>query len=598
MQTRREFIKSITMGTSISIINVSLFSCQKSSRTSPPNVILIITDDQGYGDLGFTGNPLIKTPNLDAMAERSAQMTNFYVSPVCAPTRACLMTGRYNYRTRVIDTYIGRAMMDPMEVTLPEILRENGYVTGIFGKWHLGDNYPMRPQDQGFDEVLVHRGGGIGQPSDPPGGERRYTNPILFHNGEQQKKNGYCTDIYFDEGLAWMDKVFRQNKNFFLYLPTNAPHSPFDDVPQDLYEKYKAMDLSNNQFPQIQGHSLPDDSDPDKRARIYAMIENIDKNVGKLFNKLEKLGITENTIVLFMVDNGPNGQRYVTGMRGMKTNVYEGGIHSPLLVHWKNALKAGYKNDRVVAHIDVLPTVLDACGIDLPRSTKLDGKSFYPLLQNKIVSWEDRYIIIQSHRGDQPVPYHNFAIRNQKWKLLHASGFHLETFVGEPKFELYDMENDPLELNDVSGDNLEIVQKMKNAYDQWFEDVSNTRPDNYDPPRIFIGTEHENPVVLTRQDWRHTKGRPWAPNSNGYWQLYAASGGKYDILVRIRPQKEDGKIRLELGNNSCTSFFDKEQTEILFNNREIPEGHLKLQATFIIPGDSLGPWQIEVIKQP
>jgi arylsulfatase/arylsulfatase A len=208
-----------------------------------------MTDDQGYGDLGATGNPIIETPNIDAMAGRSASMENFYVHPVCAPTRACLMTGRYNYRTRVVDTWVGRAMMEPEETTIAEILQQAGYATGIFGKWHLGDNYPMRPMDQGFGESLVHRGGGIGQPADPAGGEGKYTDPILLDNGKLKKFEGYCTDVYFDRAADWMSKCAAQKRNFFAYIPTNAPHGPFHDVPEDLLERYKKTDLSNNRFP-------------------------------------------------------------------------------------------------------------------------------------------------------------------------------------------------------------------------------------------------------------------------------------------------------------------------------------------------------------
>lgn len=192
MQSRREFLKAVFSGVVCSAL--PLGACRGVAKERP-NVVVILTDDQGYGDFGATGNPVIRTPHLDALAQASAQMTNFYVSPVCAPTRACLMTGRYNYRTRAIDTFVGRAMMDPAEVTIAELLKLQGYATGIFGKWHLGDNYPLRPQEQGFEEVLVHRGGGIGQPSDPPGGEGKYTDPILFHNGKEVQMKGYCTDI-------------------------------------------------------------------------------------------------------------------------------------------------------------------------------------------------------------------------------------------------------------------------------------------------------------------------------------------------------------------------------------------------------------------
>jgi arylsulfatase/arylsulfatase A len=204
-----------------------------------PNVILIMTDDQGGWDCSIMGNPVMKTPNMDRLATHGVHMTRFYVSPVCTPTRACLITGRYNYRTRAIDTYVGRAMMEPQEVTIAEILRDAGYATGIFGKWHLGDNYPMRPMDQGFAESLVIRGGGIGQPTDPPGGEGKYTDPVLFHNGQQVQTKGYCTDVYFDNAMEFIEKNVDAHRNFFAYIPTNAPHVPLNDVPPDLYRKFK-----------------------------------------------------------------------------------------------------------------------------------------------------------------------------------------------------------------------------------------------------------------------------------------------------------------------------------------------------------------------
>ncbi|MCA8964119.1 MAG: sulfatase-like hydrolase/transferase, partial [Planctomycetes bacterium] len=202
-----------------------------------PNVIVIMTDDQGMGDLGCLGNPVLETPNIDRLAEQSARLANFYVSPVCTPTRASLMTGRYAYRTRAIDTYIGRAMMDPDEVTMAEVLHDAGYRTGIFGKWHLGDCYPMRACDQGFDQALVLRGGGLAQPSEPRENNGRYTDAILFRNGKQVQTKGYCTDVFFDAAIEFV----RDNKNqpFFLYVPTNTPHTPLADVPRTLYEKYR-----------------------------------------------------------------------------------------------------------------------------------------------------------------------------------------------------------------------------------------------------------------------------------------------------------------------------------------------------------------------
>ncbi|MEM1096472.1 MAG: arylsulfatase, partial [Bacteroidota bacterium] len=345
---------------------VGLAACTPSAP-KPPNIIVLITDDQGYGDFGATGNPVIQTPHLDAMAARSAEMTTFYVSPVCSPTRASLMTGRYNYRTRVVDTWIGRSMMEPEEVTLAEMLGDAGYATGLFGKWHLGDSYPMRPQDQGFDEVLMHRGGGIAQPSDPVGGERKYTDPVLIHNGEPVQAEGYCTDIFFDEAIDWITTQDAADQPFFAYIATNAPHDPFHDVPEDWLARYQAMNLDNDQYPQDVGHPLPEaERNLDRRARIFAMISNIDENVGRLFDHLDGLDLTRETLVVYLNDNGPIGQRYRAGFRGGKTGVYEGGVRSPLWLHWPGQLEPGPASDAPTAHIDLLPTLLDAAGVAAP----------------------------------------------------------------------------------------------------------------------------------------------------------------------------------------------------------------------------------------
>ncbi len=586
-------IFAMLMSYSCSVDNKSELSTKKR-----PNVIIILTDDQGYGDFGITGNPLIKTPNIDAMAKQSAKMSNFYVSPVCAPTRASLMTGRYNYRTGVVGTFLGRAMMNPKEVTIAEIMKSAGYATAIFGKWHLGDNYPMRPQEQGFDEVLIHRGGGIGQESDPPGGEGKYTDPILFHNGRQVQEKGYCTDIYFNKAVEWIKETTRKKKNFFLYLSTNAPHSPFKDIPKKLYDEYKKMNLNNIQFPQNTGHLLPADSDTDRRARIYAMITNIDDNIGMLRNKLDALKISENTLVIFLVDNGPNGHRYVAGMKGKKTEVYEGGIRSPLFLYWPNKLDSSMISDKISAHIDVLPTILDACGITAPENLKLDGKSILPLLTEKNVSWPDRYIVLQAHRTNVPQLYNNFAIRNQHWKLLHASGFFKENFSGKPKFELFDMINDNLEMKDVAAKNPEIIKQLKDAYEIWFKDVSQTRPDNYSPVHIPIGTKYENPVVLTRQDWRQIAKSPWLDDATGFWLLHSDMRNIYDIRVRFRNQHSEGDVILEIDNARYKKSFSGEPSELIFQDVQINEGNHKLLATLIMNrGSKAGAWQVEVIKK-
>lgn len=582
----------------ISLLALTFVSCNKETKYTKPNIILIMTDDQGYGDFGFMGNPLIETPNIDALAERSAQMTNFYVSPVCAPTRASLMTGRYNYRTRAVDTFLGRAMMDTEEITVAEIMRDAGYATSIFGKWHLGDNYPMRPQDQGFDEVLVHRGGGIGQESDPPGGEGKYTNPILFHNGEQVTGKGFCTDIYFNKAMEWIEEKKKEDKPFFVYLSTNTPHTPVADVPEELYQKYKKLNLNNNQFPQSSGHPLPEESDTDRRARIFAMIENIDQNIGKLFDELSDLDLTDNTMVIFLTDNGPNGNRYVAGMRGYKTMVYEGGIRSPLLIQWPNGkLIPGTRNNKVVAHIDIFPTILEACEITLPTNIEIDGRSFLPLLRGENLEWKDRSIVLQAHRGNRPLPYHNFALRTNDWKLLHSSGFLKENFIGKPLFELYDMINDPLEMTDLAMSKPEIVNQLKMKYDEWYTDVSSTRIDNYASPRIPIGTIYENPVVLTRQDWQQINENPWLEHATGYWRLKASENNNYNILVRFRKKGISGEVILNINNKIIKGKLVAGENEIVFESINIPEGEIDLQVQLQISKNKvIGSWQVEVKK--
>ena len=576
---------------------ILLAGCRETSHPEAgrPNIILIMTDDQGYGDLGVTGNPVIRTPHLDRLAGGSARMESFYVSPVCAPTRASLMTGRYNYRTRVVDTWLGRAMLDPEEETLAEILNKAGYATGIFGKWHLGDNYPMRPQDQGFEEVWVHRGGGIGQPSDPPGGEGKYTDAVLFHNGQPIQTKGYCTDVYFESALEWIARSHSAGRPFFAYLPTNTPHFPFNDVPRRLYEYYRAQDVSPSQFPQLEGHPLPREWDSDRLNRIFAMITNIDENVGRLVDKLQELDLTDNTIIVFMVDNGPNTRRYVAGMRGMKSEVYEGGIRSPFWVRWPARLTPG-SSDRIAAHIDVMPTLLEAAGVPLPRGLPIDGRSLLPLLEGEVLDWPDRTIVIQSHRGNLPQRYHNFAARTQRWKLLNASGFHAETLPSSPGFELYDMQEDPLEEQDLAGRRPEILLQMKAAYDSWFDSVSSSRPDNYAPPRIHIGTPYENPTVLTRQDWRSNPDFPagWQRDSCGHWNVYVSRAAVYDFLLRFDPGPEPGSARLRIGDTERVQQLGAGTATCTFSGVELLQGETDIEAVLQHGRKQRGVHQLEV----
>ena len=535
----------------------------------PPNIILVMTDDQGWGQVGSHGNEMISTPHLDRLASESVEFTRFYVSPVCAPTRASLMTGRYNYRTGVVDTYLGRAMMHGDEVTLAEMLGDAGYRTGIFGKWHLGDTYPLRAGDQGFQETLIHKGGGIGQPSDPP--ETSYFDPILQHNGEQKQFQGYCTDIFFDAAMRFVD--LNRDQPFFIYIPTNAPHSPYD-VPDSYIEPYAAKGLN------------------DKDARIYGMITNIDDNMGKLAAKLDELELAANTILIFMTDNGPTTQRFTAGLRAQKTSTYDGGIRVPFFLRWPSELQAA-KVDRVGAHIDVAPTLLDAARVGAAASVEFDGVSLMPLLRGDSAGWPERTIFIQSHRGNEPQLYRNFAAVSQKYKLVQPLSFSTPAPPDTP-LQLYDLESDPGEQNDLAAAQPGELARLKKQYEDWFEDVSASR--GYDPPKIFIGTEYENPVILTRQDWRMVGRDGWEDGYLGYWEVDVKSAGKYDVRFRFTKQERAGRAEFKLGDVELSKPFTREAESVTFSDVVLESGPARLDARLVRGGKMVGVNYVDVSK--
>lgn len=545
---RREFLK--TTGTAV-LGGSTAMSCGGMSQRGPrsrrrPNVVLIMTDDQGYGDVGCHGNDKIRTPNMDRVAREGVEFTQFCVSPVCAPTRACLMTGRYNYRTAAIDTWLGRAMMHPEEVTLGEMLGDAGYRTGIFGKWHLGDNYPLRPQEHGFQEVLIHRGGGMCQPSEPPGS--LYQDPILQHNGIQKQYSGYCTDIFTDATIRFIEE--NRNRPFFAYLAPNAPHTPLQ-IDERYVEPYRKMGIDED------------------NARVYGMVENIDENIGRILRRLRELELEEDTLLIFMTDNGPQQPRYTAGLRGRKGTVYEGGIRVPFFARWTGTLEAGRKVDRMGAHLDVAPTLLDICGAKQPKQVAFDGVSLAPLMFGRTTESPDRTLYFQWHRGDVPEPFRACAARSQRYKLINGQ-------------ELYDLENDPGEKNDIAERNPEIVEEMRRGYTAWFEDVSSTR--GYDPPRIHLGTPHENPVVLTRQDWRGPRAG-WGKDSLGHWEVEVAEAGVYDIHLRFRKRENITAARFRLGHIGLSQDLPPNATSCTFNNVRLPVGPGRLEAWLLQPDE-------------
>jgi arylsulfatase A-like enzyme len=515
-----------------------------------PNILLIITDDQGYGDLGSAGNKDIRTPNIDALGASAVRIDPFYVCPVCSPTRSSLLTGRYNYRTGIVDTFLGRSMMHPDEVTLPEMLAPAGYRTGIFGKWHLGDNYPLRPQDHGFQECLTIRGGGLGQPSDPPGGDH-YTDPTLYRNGAAFKSKGYCTDIFTDGALSFIEAA--PEKPFFAYVAYNAPHTPLETPA---------------------GYPL-DPNLTESTARLYAMLANIDDNVGRLMKKLDELKIADDTIVIFMSDNGPAERRYNAGLRGLKGTCFEGGLRVPFFLRWTGRLKAGRVVHTPFAHIDVAPTLLELAGVDWPKVQK-DGMSFAPWLRGSDEAIA-RTLFFQWHRGDVPERFRACAARSSEWKAVWL----------EPakKPLLFHLSEDPSEAKDVAADHPEELSRLTKEYEGWFDSVESTR--HFAPPRILLGTEHEDPAILTRQNWRMT------PSGIGLWLVEFSADVTLDVTLRFRAPGATRTISYRCGETSVDTEIAPDATSVTLSKVLHRKGVPELAAT-IMAKKPYGPDYVEL----
>ena len=432
----------------------------QSLRGSRPNIVFVLTDDQGYGQLGCHGHPWLETPNLDALHARSITFDDFQVSPTCSPTRSALMTGNFPFKNGVTHTGGGRERLAPSATTLAELLGKVGYISGIFGKWHLGDGPGYTPGERGFDEVFVHGSGGITQPMDAR--ENTYEDPVIRHNGSFVQTSGFCTDVFFDQALGWI----RENKDrpFFAYIPTNAPHGPFI-APEDRKEKFQGYGLAYNQ----QG--------------FYGMVENIDDNVGRLMACLEEWGLEENTLVLFMSDNGTvlagagEGQigtrdgkplsAYHAGMKGSKKSPHEGGTRVPAFFSWQGRLEEGVTREALAAHIDILPTLVELAGGEVPEG--LDGRSLVPVLENAQAPWPERKLFFHIGRWSHEVgpdgsQYDKrpgkagFAVRSARYRLVNNE-------------ELYDIAEDPGETLNLYTEKPQIVQAMKDAYDAWWQQV-------------------------------------------------------------------------------------------------------------------------------
>ncbi|MFY8327644.1 arylsulfatase [Pseudoalteromonas sp. ZZD1] len=570
------------------------------SAAQKPNIILLMTDDQGYGDFSMHDNPIVQTPNIATLAEESQRFSNFHVDPTCSPTRAALMSGQYSLRAGVWHTVMGRHMLSNQHNILPEILDDAGYTTAMFGKWHLGENYPFRPEDQGFDHVLMHGGGGVGQA--PDYWENDQFDDTYFLNGQEKKYTGFATDVWFDEAIDFVHQQAKQDAPFFLYLSTNAPHTPWR-APEKYIEPYKALGLD------------------DDLAKFYAMITNIDDNVARLRQAMRDDNIEDNTIFIFMTDNGSsmatksNGEPLTrlsaevksaieakTGkklrtlnsfMRGGKASTYEGGHRVPFFIRWPNGNlgQPGEFTD-LAAHIDLLPTLLDLVGIEA-QGIDVDGISLVSLLKEG-TPLPDRTMVVTNQRVLNPSPQRPYSVMQGNWRYVHAEQ--------NGGVELFDLSTDPGQQLDVSAQYPERVAAMAKAYDQWWE---HTTSKGTPTTRPIIGSEHENPSRLTGMDWlspntgqvpwwpgfgtdKWGKGHGWVGNEDKFmvspWALKVDKQGTYKMtlyLHDIPANKVIGKkfAHLQLNGKTITLPIKPGATSVNFETH-LETGELDVRAWF------------------
>lgn len=496
----------------ITLLPLAAAALPASAKQQRPNVILMITDDQGYGDLSAHGNPYLKTPNLDKLRSQSVRLTDFHVDPSCSPTRSAILTGQYSARSGVWHTIGGRSLLRKEQMTIADVFKHSGYTTGLFGKWHLGENYPFRPSDRGFDEELVHGGGATTIHPDYWG--NKYFDDVFRHNGVFKRFEGYDDDVWFEQGLKFIEK--NQDKPFFVVISTNIPHAPLL-VDEKYSAPYKSM-LS------------------DRIANYYGMITKHDENVGKFLSQLEQLNLAENTIVIWMTDNGPGPwfggiildddlfvkEGYNAGMRGGKIRGYEGAHRVPFFLRWPAAgLDKGTDVDQLTAHFDILPTLIDLAELEVPQDVEFDGVSLKPLLQNPQTAWPERTLFVQNQRVMFAEKYKDFQVLTEEWRLE-----------GREQRELYRITADPGQTKNVADQHPDIVASLTQKYEAWWDDVSGTF-DLYN--NIIIGNKAENPSLLYAHD-------ALRGDDDLVWAVEVDQAGLYEFHVYRWPIESGRKI--------------------------------------------------------
>ncbi len=540
----------------------------KANEKARPNVILILTDDQGYGDFSVHGNPILRTPVLDRLHDQSIRFTDFHVAPMCTPTRAQLLTGRDAMDTGATAVCLGRSMPRKDLPMMADIFKASGYRTAHFGKWHLGDSYPYRPQDRGFEETVTFGAFGIGSIADWHG--NTYWSANFRHNDGMKAYEGYCTNVWFDLALDYINDWKKGNSPFFMYLPTNCPHDPHlcDDAYSDPY-------LKKGMKPVV--------------AKFFGQIANIDENMGRLLETLDQRSLTENTLLIYMSDNGTaKGQGvFNAGMRGSKKDPYDGGHRVPLFIRWPGGnLGAARDIDTLTQCQDILPTLIDWCKLKTPEDDQFDGASLAPLFSGHPDILDDRILVVEY---DNPYrPKENKAVMWRNWRLVKDS-------------ELYDISTDPGQRTDVADKHPGVLSHMQDYYRQWKQEAIK----GYNQKRyIHLGSKEQDPLMLYSSDWHGA----YADNINnllagnriGSWEVLVETSGMYEFTLsrwhpasgmaltdsmkdttgRTRGDLPVKQARLRIGRYDRTVSTKVDQAEVRFRV-ELPEGVHKIETWFM-----------------
>lgn len=484
------------------LVLLTLLSCEKQ-----PNVILILTDDQGYGDIAAHGNPWVQTPTLDRLHEQSVCLTNFHVDPCCAPSRAALLTGQYSSRTGVWHTIGGRSLLGTNNVTMAEAFSAAGYQTAIFGKWHLGENYPFRPTDRGFQHAVIHGGGVIG--ANPDLSTNDYYDDRYLVNGELQQFEGYCNTVWFTEAARYIEA--NKDQPFFCYIATNLPHAPL---------------LVDSSY--IRPYT---DQVPDRLPAYYGMITRMDEDLGQFLDRMEKINILDNTILIFMTDNGPcpwfGGiiideagfplEGYSCGMRGGKIWGYENAHRVPCYISWPDGgIGGGREVSSLTAHLDIFPTLADWCGLEIPSDAGFDGQSLNPLLRHNEAP-ADRILFVHNQRVDHPVKYKEYQVLTEQWRLLNRD-----------TLELYDILKDPEQKHNMLSGYPDVVARLTREYERWWQHIS---PGFDSWNRIILGSDQQNPSKIYAHDAHREEGQPH------FYMVHFEQDGQYELTPFLYPEE-------------------------------------------------------------